>query len=76
MGEKHKTLQSQLKTYLDMENVELLTNGHMALELSIQAMGLKGEVITTILLLPVLLMPLLEIICDRDFVILERTILL
>ena len=47
MGEKHKKLQSELKSFLDAENVELLTNGHMALELSMQAMGLKGEVITT-----------------------------
>ena len=46
MGEKHKKLQSELKSFLDAENVELLTNGHMALELSMQAMGLKGEVIT------------------------------
>jgi len=29
------------------ENVELLTNGHMALELVLQAMNLQGEVITT-----------------------------
>lgn len=47
MGEKHKKLQSELKIFLDAENVELLTNGHMALELSIQALKLKGEVITT-----------------------------
>lgn len=47
MGDKHKKLQSELKKFLDVENVELLTNGHMALELSMQALGLKGEVITT-----------------------------
>lgn len=47
MGSKHKRLQSELKDYLAVENVDLLTNGHMALELSMQAMGLKGEVITT-----------------------------
>ncbi|MCI8417911.1 MAG: DegT/DnrJ/EryC1/StrS family aminotransferase [Lachnospiraceae bacterium] len=47
MGEKHKKLQSELRKFLDAENIELLTNGHMALELSMQALGLKGEVITS-----------------------------
>lgn len=47
MGPKHRKLQEALKDYLKVENIELLTNGHMALELSIQAMRLKGEVITT-----------------------------
>lgn len=47
MGDKHQKLQSELRTFLKAENVELLTNGHMALELSMQASGLKGEVITT-----------------------------
>lgn len=47
MGSKHKRLQSELKQYLDVDNIDLLTNGHMALELSMQALGLKGEVITT-----------------------------
>lgn len=47
MGIKHKKLQSELVEYLGVENVELLTNGHMALELSMQAMNLQGEVITT-----------------------------
>lgn len=47
MGVKHRQLQETLEKYLDAGYVELFTNGHMALELSIQAMGLKGEVITT-----------------------------
>lgn len=47
MGPKHKRLQDELKTYLGVENVDLLTNGHMALELTLQAMNLQGEVITT-----------------------------
>lgn len=47
MGIKHQLLQEKLKTYLGVENVDLLTNGHMALELSMQALKLKGEVITT-----------------------------
>lgn len=47
MGVKHKKLQAELKEYLKVENIDLLTNGHMALELSIQALGLEGEVITT-----------------------------
>lgn len=47
MGVKHRQLQERLKEYLAVDNVELLTNGHMALELSMQAMNLQGEVITT-----------------------------
>lgn len=47
MGVKHKELENQLKEYLDVENVSLMVNGHMALELAIQAMNLSGEVITT-----------------------------
>ncbi len=47
MGPKHKQFQLSLKEYLDVENVELFTNGHMALELTLQAMNLQGEVITT-----------------------------
>lgn len=47
MGPKHKQLNEELKSYLNVENIDLLTNGHMAIELTIQAMGLTGEVITT-----------------------------
>lgn len=47
MGEKHRLLQRNLREYLDVSNIDLLTNGHMALELTLQAMNLQGEVITT-----------------------------
>ncbi len=47
MGPKHKELQTQLCGYLGVENIDLLSNGHMALELTLQAMNLQGEVITT-----------------------------
>ena len=47
MGIKHKELQENLSRYLGVEHVDLLTNGHMALELTLQAMNLQGEVITT-----------------------------
>jgi len=47
MGPKHKSLQEKLKEYLSVEAIDLLTNGHMALELSLQALDVKGEVITT-----------------------------
>ena len=47
MGAKHQALQRELREYLGVEQVELLTNGHMALELTLQAMNLQGEVITT-----------------------------
>ncbi len=47
MGPKHKEFQKQLTEYLGVDNIELLTNGHMAIELTLQAMNLQGEVITT-----------------------------
>jgi len=47
MGAKHKHFESALKKYLETDNLDLFTNGHMALELTLQAMNLKGEVITT-----------------------------
>ena len=47
MGEKHERLREELKRYLGVEHVELFTNGHASIELSLQAFGLKGEVITT-----------------------------
>nr|WP_317430054.1 DegT/DnrJ/EryC1/StrS family aminotransferase [uncultured Mitsuokella sp.] len=47
MGMKHKALQQGLRDYFGVENIDLFTNGHMALELSLQAMNLQGEVITT-----------------------------
>lgn len=47
MGVKHQIFQKQLIDYLGVSCLDLLTNGHMALELSMQALGLEGEVITT-----------------------------
>lgn len=47
MGPKHKQFQKELCKYLGVENIDLFTNGHMALELTLQAMNLQGEVITT-----------------------------
>lgn len=47
MGVKHQQLEQQLKEYLNVKNISLMTNGHMALELTLQAMNLQGEVITT-----------------------------
>ena len=47
MGEKHREFKQRLKDYLDVENLELFVNGHMALEMILQAMDLSGEVITT-----------------------------
>ncbi|MBN7774074.1 DegT/DnrJ/EryC1/StrS family aminotransferase [Clostridium aminobutyricum] len=47
MGTKHKQLQIGLLKYLDTPNIELFTNGHLALECIIAAFALTGEVITT-----------------------------
>jgi len=55
MGPVYKRFQHQLIDYLGVNNLSLFVNGHMALEMAIQALGLKekgerfggGEVITT-----------------------------
>lgn len=47
MGVKHKQFQANLIDYLGVSRIDLFSNGHMALEMAIQAMGLTGEVITS-----------------------------
>ena len=47
MGPKHEQLRGRLMEYLGVRYLDLFTNGHMALEMTLQAMNLRGEVITT-----------------------------
>ncbi|MCM1561784.1 MAG: aminotransferase class I/II-fold pyridoxal phosphate-dependent enzyme, partial [Butyrivibrio sp.] len=48
MGSKHEALTDKLKEYLKVDHISLFSNGHMALELGLQALNLDGgEVITT-----------------------------
>lgn len=47
MGAKHRSFEAGLKAYLNTPCASLFTNGHLALEAIIQAMELKGEIITT-----------------------------
>lgn len=49
MGDNHKALECELKKYLSVPYLSLMVNGHMALELAIQAMNFPegSEVITT-----------------------------
>lgn len=47
MGPKHKKLEAELVKYLKVPYISLMVNGHMALEMAIQALNLTGEVITT-----------------------------
>lgn len=47
MGAKHRQLEEDLKQYLQSPNLTLYTNGHLALENIIAALGLHGEIITT-----------------------------
>ena len=47
MGVKHQELELKLKEYLEVNDISLFTNGHLALELALQAMNLTGEIITT-----------------------------
>lgn len=47
IGVKHRELEMSLIKYLDVSNVTLFSNGHLALESAIAAFNLTGEVITT-----------------------------
>lgn len=47
MGQFHEKLKEELKQKMKVKELELFVNGHMALEMAIQAFELKGEVITT-----------------------------
>lgn len=47
MGSLHKEFQRQLEEYLVVPEVSLMVNGHMSLEMTLQALHLEGEVITT-----------------------------
>lgn len=46
-GEKAQQLEKLLCNYLDVDETSVFSNGHMALELALQALDLEGEVITT-----------------------------
>lgn len=46
-GAASKDFENDLKEYLGCDNVWLFANGHVALEIALQALDMKGEVITT-----------------------------
>ena len=47
MGVKHRQLEADLLSYLKVPQIALFVNGHSALECVLEAMGLKGKVVTT-----------------------------
>ncbi len=46
-GPKYHLLEDRLREYLGVDDIMLFANGHLALEIAIEALGLTGEVITT-----------------------------
>lgn len=46
-GPKHNKLQKELQQFMEAPNITLFANGHLALELGLESLGLEGEVITT-----------------------------
>lgn len=46
-GNASVQFEDDLKSYLGCENVWLFANGHVAMEVALQALGMQGEVITT-----------------------------
>ena len=47
MGKKHAAFKQALADYLQLPQLELFANGHLAIEAAIQALDLMGEIITT-----------------------------
>ena len=43
MGDYHEAFKEQLKSYLKISNLELFVNGHMALELALQALRINAS---------------------------------
>lgn len=46
-GPLHEELEKEIAKYLDVKNISLYTNGHLALENALKLLDLKGEIITT-----------------------------
>ena len=46
-GVKSVKLENELKKFLKVDNLSLFSNGHLALEIAIEALELTGEIITT-----------------------------
>lgn len=46
-GPKYLELEKKLIQYLDVKNILMFANGHLALEIAIEALNLTGEIITT-----------------------------
>ncbi|MDK2802687.1 MAG: DegT/DnrJ/EryC1/StrS family aminotransferase [Oscillospiraceae bacterium] len=46
-GPIHTEFEKSLKNYLQSNNITLFTNGHLALDIAIRSLNVKGEVITT-----------------------------
>lgn len=46
-GPLHNEFEEKASNYLKVKNVCLFTNGHLALDIAIKSLDLKGEVITT-----------------------------
>ena len=47
MGDVHNELEKKLSEFMDDMEIVLTVNGHLALELALQSLKIKGEVITT-----------------------------
>lgn len=77
VGEKHKLFEKELMRYLCCDNITLTANGHMALELMLSTLNIKGEVITTPFtfastIMAIVRMGLKPVFCDID----QETLLL
>jgi len=70
-GLQHQRLESELKSYLNVEHISLFTNGTLALLLGLKSLDLKGEVITTPFTFPATVQALdwnglTPVFCDID----------
>lgn len=47
MGKYHQLFEEQLKEFLGVEHLHVVSNGHLGLEVALAALNIQGEVITT-----------------------------
>ncbi len=66
-GSKHNALLEAIKERLDVDEASLFVNGHLALEAVIEALELKGEIITTAFTFPSTTHAIVRIGCTPVF---------
>jgi len=67
MGQQHKEFEENLKKFLKVENLTLFCNGTIALQIAMNALEIKGEVITTAFTFPATINSIINSGCNPVF---------